>query len=104
MTIANKYGARRTWSNLCQRMFDSRKEAIRGEELTLLEKAGEIKDLEFQPKFILSEDPKLTYTADFRYVEDGQSIVEDAKGMMTEATRVRIVWLKQRTGIEVKIV
>ena len=38
--------------------FDSRKEANRYCELTLLEKAGAIKDLELQPVFILEQGIK----------------------------------------------
>jgi len=100
----NKYGARKTYSELCSRQFDSKKEAVRGEELVLMEKAGVISDLEYQPRFILSSNPKATYTADFRYIENGQSVVEDAKGVMTKDARLRIIWLKQLTGIEVRIV
>lgn len=97
----SKYGNKRTHSNLCQREFASKKEAIRGEELHLLQLAGEISDLEYQPRFILSEHPRATYVADFRYTENGQSIVEDVKGFMTKDCRTKIAWLKQRTGIEV---
>lgn len=101
----NKYGARRTWSELCQRAFDSRAEAVRGEELRVLELAGEITDLVYQPQWELSDNPRVTYRADFAYtMSDGVRVVEDVKGRDTEASRVRRAWLKQRHGIDVRIV
>jgi len=108
----NKYHARKTFSELCQRQFDSKAECIRAEELTLLEKAGEVAQLEYQPKFVLCEKPKITYTADFRYLEDirhidtilydGTVVVEDCKpGVLTRDTRTKLAWLKEKFGIDV---
>jgi len=77
---------------------------MRGEQLYLLERGGVISNLEFQPKFVLSKDPKITYSADFKYDENGVSVVEDTKGLLLRETRVKLAWLKQLTGIEVKIV
>ncbi len=108
--MSNKYGAQNTWSNLCQRGFDSKAEARRGEELHLLQLAGEINSLEYQPSFILNDKPRAKYTADFSYqfgakwVKGCPRIVEDVKGVMTEASRLRIIWLKQLTGIEVQVI
>jgi len=84
----------------------SKAEARRGEELRYLELAGEITDLEYQPSWVLCGDKghKTRYSADFKYVQQGETIVEDVKGMMTEAARVRMNWLWQLYGIEVKIV
>ncbi|MBU1173697.1 MAG: DUF1064 domain-containing protein [Proteobacteria bacterium] len=100
----NKYGAMRTYSEICQREFASKKEATRGEALTLLERGGKINHLEYQPKFILCKKPKITYKADFRYIQDGSTVVEDVKGVLTRDTRTKLAWLKQLTGIEVKLV
>ena len=102
----NKYGARRTWSELCQREFASMKEARRAEELTLLEKAREIYNLEFQPKYVLCSKPKITYTADFRYRDYTRPpsdviVVEDSKGLLLRETRVKIAWVKEKYGIDV---
>ena len=102
----NKYGAVRTFSELCQREFASKKECLRAEELTLLEKAGEIYNLEFQPKYVLCSDPKITYTADFRYRDytnhpDNVIVVEDSKGFKTRDTRTKIAWMREKYGIEV---
>ncbi len=102
----NKYGARRTWSELCQREFASMKECRRAEELTLLEKAREIYNLEFQPKYVLCSNPKITYTADFRYRDYTRPssdviVVEDSKGLLLRETRVKIAWVKEKYGIDV---
>ena len=72
--------------------FDSKKEAMRWRELTLLEKAGHISHLERQVKFVLLPSQKVdgkvverpcTYVADFVYTENGQTVVEDTKGFRT---------------------
>lgn len=71
--------------------FDSIKEANRYAELRLLQKAGIIKDLELQKKYILIPTQKIankvverecSYIADFVYqdVKTGITIVEDVKG------------------------
>ena len=70
--------------------FDSKKEYQRFLELSLLQRAGYISDLERQVKFILIPSQKIngkvverevTYKADFVYKDDsGQTVVEDVKG------------------------
>ena len=102
----NKYGARRTWSELCQREFASKKECLRAEELMLLEKADEIVNLRFQIPFVLSVKPKITITIDFAYQEMTNSnapniTYEDSKGMLTRDTRTKLAWLKEKHGIDV---
>lgn len=61
-------------------------------KLLLLLEAGEITNLEVHPKFVLlpaftdSEGKvhrPITYTADFRYIEKGITVVEDVKGFRT---------------------
>ena len=81
-------------------IHDSRKEARRWNELLLLEKAGQIKDLKRQVKFVLIPaqreqgtigkrggikqgkllERELSYIADFVYTENEKLVVEDAKG------------------------
>lgn len=69
--------------------FDSIKEAERWGNLLLLQKAGQISDLKRQVKIDLigRDGPILTktgrvmfYKADFTYNENGNKVVEDAKG------------------------
>lgn len=67
--------------------FDSKKEAKRYLELLMLEKAGEIFDLELQPKFDLMVNGVKVgfYKADFQYVDkkSGKRVVEDVKSKAT---------------------
>lgn len=79
-------------------LFDSKKESERYTELKLLERAGEISELELQPKFVLLEGFRdrggkwrrpITYTADFRYIENSDVVVEDTKGMKTDIFRLK---------------
>jgi hypothetical protein len=113
MTNGNKYGAVRTYSELCRRYFSSKAEARRGEELALLERAGAIANLKYQPKFNLCDKPKITYTADFQYeelqpmqngAEHWVTVYEDVKGVLTRETRIKLAWLKQTQKIEVNLI
>ena len=67
--------------------FDSKKESRRAQDLQLLQKIGEISDLEFQVRFevIPKQDGEraAVYVADFVYKVLGQKIVEDCKGFKT---------------------
>lgn len=78
--------------------FDSQREYARWQELRLLERAGEISALERQVPYELAPSvrldgrrkPALRYYADFRYRDAlGRVVVEDAKGVRTEAYRVK---------------
>lgn len=90
--------------------FDSRKEAARYQELRLLERAGLIRDLERQVKYVLIPEQRepdtidyskskhgrrirgriiereCAYIADFRYfdTEADKVIIEDTKGLKTK--------------------
>lgn len=72
-------------------VFDSKAEARRYSELKLLEKVGEIKDLQLQPPFPVFVNGKLIchYIADFSYHEKGKYIVEDVKGVKTPVYRLK---------------
>lgn len=68
--------------------FDSKKEAGRYEDLKLLIRAGEISDLEIQPRFPMVVNGRLvcTYVADFAYrTKDGKRVIEDVKSKATRA-------------------
>lgn len=86
----SKYGVRQDPEGVRRRtrngrVFASQKEAKRYDGLLILEMSGQISDLILQPRFpIVVNDVKIcTYVADFRYVENGQDVVEDAKGFKT---------------------
>ncbi len=67
--------------------FDSKKEAARYQELQIAAAAGEIRDLEIQPRFplIVHQEDCGAYVGDFSYVtRAGEAVVEDVK---SDATR-----------------
>ena len=115
----NRHHAIKVWSETCHRMFDSKAEARRGDELALMEKAEEITNLQFQVTYVLSEKPKVSITLDFKYKEMTglrQYIIEDVKGwkytkkrhlsrpIIERDFKVKLAWLKEKYGIEVKLV
>ena len=102
--MTNKYHAVRCWSSLVQRWFASKLERARGEYLYMEDQAGVISQLRFQePTWVLSRQPKVTYTPDFWYIRDGKEVFEDSKGKLTEATRIKLAWVKDKCGIEVTL-
>ena len=89
--MANKYYSRKVTKDGLT--FDSNKEYRRFCELSLLERAGAIADLQRQVKFELIPSQRIdgkvaerpcTYVADFVYREDGKTVVEDTKGFKTK--------------------
>ena len=87
----NKYGSKKI--EVDGIVFDSKKEAKRYSELLLLEKAGEISNLQRQVKYVLIPaqyaevngkrkciERECVYISDFTYIENGKLIVEDVKG------------------------
>ena len=97
----NKYHAVRTFSNLVGIWFASKGECVRGEELRLRQLAGEITNLHYHVKFVLSKRPKVSIEVDFVYREDGRVVHEDFKGRLTEAYRIKMAWLKDQQGIDI---
>jgi len=97
--VKNKYRAKKTTVDGIK--FDSKKEAARYRDLKLLEKAGEITDLELQPKYdLIVNDTKCGfYKADFRYIENGKEVVEDVKGMKTPVYNIKKKLIKAIYGI-----
>lgn len=79
-------------------LFASKGEMERYAELKLLERAGEIEDLELQPSFDIDLRGKFIckYVADFRYKEKGQIVVEDFKGMETPEFKLKWKLIKAR--------
>lgn len=81
------------------RRFASKAEARRYGVLRLMERSGEIRGLELQPRYSLHVNGwKLgEYRADFRYVtSDGETVVEDVKGVLTPMYR----WKKKHVAAE----
>lgn len=95
--------------------FDSRKEARRYAELLLMQKAGEIYDLQRQVQFVLipkQTDPitgkmlerEAKYIADFTYrsCKTGRITVEDTKGMKTKDYILKRKLMLYRHGIKIQ--
>ena len=96
--------------------FDSKKEARRYQQLSLMQRAGEISDLELQPRFELIKSvkfagtdrakPAIRYFADFAYTDTltGKRIVEDVKSPATKknpAYRMKKHMMLATHGIEI---
>ena len=112
----NKYGSRKVEVNGI--VFDSKREAARYQELLLLEKAGEIKDIRRQVKYVLPEsttrkgrgrcvERECAYIADFVYktiLPDGDTltIVEDTKGFRTKDYIIKRKLMLSVYGIRIR--
>ncbi len=44
------------------------------------------------------------YTADFRYIENGEEVYEDVKGRMTKDADLRIKMVEAIYGIEIRLI
>ena len=95
----NKYGAKKAGSLLFEgRMFDSKAERDRAEQLKVMERDGDIQELELQPQTSLSK-AEIGYKPDFAYTENGVRICEDVKGVETEGFRIKArLWKKYGYG------
>ena len=102
----NKYGARKT--TFMGIKFASKWEAERWGELTAMEKAGYITDLQRQISYeIVVNDQKICkYVADFQYNKvdeygNLEEVVEDAKGVETAEFKLKKKLMKAVYGIEI---
>lgn len=121
--MTNKYNNKKCTVNGI--IFDSRKEARRYQELRLLQRAGVIKSLQRQVKYVLipaqyesferygKNGQELTpgkklierecaYVADFVYVEDGKTVIEDTKGMKTKDYIIKRKLMLHIHGIRIR--
>lgn len=94
-------------------VFDSKAEALRWQELRMLEHAGHIADLQRQVPFVLIKGgrwrngkayPKTVYKADFVYTDlhTGEKVVEDVKGFITPEYKLKKKLMMDKYGIEIK--
>ena len=125
MGVRRKYGNKKIQAG--GQSFDSKREYRRWRDLTLLERAGEITNLQRQVPFLLIPEQrgpsvekyqkgprkgqfkpgpvlerKVSYVADFVYEENGETIVEDAKGMRTKEFIIKRKLMLYRYGIRIK--
>ncbi|MBR6271384.1 MAG: DUF1064 domain-containing protein [Lachnospiraceae bacterium] len=94
--------------------FDSRKEALRYQQLCLMQSAGVIQNLECQVPFTLIPAQKdetgkvieraVKYIADFVYFDNelGERVVEDVKGVKTKEYIIKRKLLLHKYGIRIK--
>lgn len=97
MARRNKYNAKKI--KIDGHTFDSKREAERYCELKLFFKAGLIRNLVLQPRFLLQDEffdknevkhKKIEYVADFMYIDKcGKTIVEDVKGVLTDVYKIK---------------
>ena len=116
----NKYGNKKF--TMGDETFDSLKEYRRFSELRLLQRAGKIKDLQRQVKFVLiptQREPdtigvrggvkkgriieqECAYIADFTYYTDaGEYVVEDTKGFRTKDYIIKRKLMLYMNGIRI---
>ena len=115
----SKYNAQKVEYN--GMTFDSKRELKRYKELELLQEAGKIKNLQRQVKYVLiptQREPDIigkrggvkkgkviehecSYTADFVYEEDGDTIVEDSKGFKTKDYSIKRKLMLYVYGIKI---
>lgn len=117
---SSKYGAKKVEYN--GMVFDSKREYRRYKELELIQQLGLISELRTQVKFVLipaQREPdkvgkrggiikgnlierEVSYIADFVYVENDKTVVEDAKGMRTPEYILKRKMMLYFYGIRIK--
>lgn len=86
----SKYNNKKTEYN--GRTYDSKREAHRAWELDMLQKAGEVKEIEYQPVFecVVNNKKICKYIADFKITySDGHVEIEDVKGYKTDVYKLK---------------
>ena len=100
----NKYHAKKTVMDGIT--FDSKHEAERYCELKLLLRAKKISNLRLQERIELIPKSRygraIVYVADFTYEENGNKVIEDAKGVKTDIYRLKKRLVAEKFGIIVK--
>ena len=120
MAYRSKYGSKKV--TIDGVTYDSQKEYRRFRELSLLERAGKVTDLQRQVKFVLIPaqyepdtigarggvkrgkllERECSYVADFVYTEYGKRIVEDTKGFKTKDYIIKRKLMLHVHGIRIK--
>ena len=105
----SKYGNARV--AVGSEVFDSKHEMRRWLELQFMLRAGKITDLRRQVPFELIPAQKrdgktierpVKYIADFVYTENGETVVEDAKGLRTKEYIIKRKMMLWEFGIQVR--
>lgn len=95
-------------------LFSSKMEKDRYEQLKLLVQAGEIKELQLQPRFTLIEAFErngehflpIHYVGDFSYwdCKKKRRVVEEVKGYETEVFKLKYKLFKHRHNMELRVI
>ena len=95
-------------------VFASKMEMRRYIQLEMLEKAGEIRELTLQPRFLILEGferngrhyKPIYYIADFLYFDPkvGKKVAEDVKGAKTEAFKIKEKLFHYRHNMELRLI
>lgn len=109
----NKYHAKKVHTP--DGVFDSQREYDRWRELKLYELAGVVQELRRQVPYELIPaqyetvgkqkkcvERACVYYADFVYKQDGKEIVEDCKGVRTDAYKMKRKLMLEKYGIRIK--
>ena len=85
------------------RRFPSKREKNRWVILRLMERAGQISDLQRQVSYpvVVNGQKVCRYVADFVYVESGRTVVEDCKGVRTPIYNLKKRLVKAVHGIDI---
>lgn len=86
--------------------FASKAEFRRWFELRALERIGAIRDLEYQPRYpvVINGKKIFVWTADAKYFDKEKLVVEDTKGVETQATKLRREVAEAVYGIKVTLI
>lgn len=111
VNVRNKYHNRKI------KGFDSAKEWRRNQELEIMQRAGEISELNRQvsftlmPSYTISDETtrqgfrtvrEIRYIADFTYrLKNGKKIIEDVKGMQTDVFKIKRKLLERKIALGV---
>ena len=111
VNVRSKYHNRKT------KGFDSAKEWRRNQELEIMQKAGEISELNRQvpftlmPSYTIADETtrqgfrtvrEIRYIADFTYrLKNGKRIIEDVKGMQTDVFKLKRKLLERKIALGV---
>ena len=100
--MRSKYGNRKVSAD--GYTFDSLLEYRRYQQLKILLAAGEISDLQVHYSIVLAEKDRdaegkineIEYEADFRYIENGVTVIEDTKGVLTDVFKIKWGLLRRK--------
>ena len=96
------------FGNVKTGVYDSKREAQRAAKLQAMQAAGKIRNLREKVTYLLipkqDGERQCTYTADFVYEENGETVVEDVKGFPNDRWPIKRKLMLFLHQIRVKVV